>query len=610
MSSLSFIKKPVTDIRKCVESIKDMNEVKKSYEEGDLTVLSYERKIKDNKIIFVKNAIPLATTAVVAALLGSAELYEGFQNGTQFADVISSQFGNVSNLFSTSFTESSKPVLDSLSQLDANSVSEYCSYIGKGTVDFLSKMKDQYVNTSYVLGLVSVYGSMHALTGGIDFLAGDTKDMHKLRDMDTENMKLNILRKHYHDPVFDSLNNEEMYSMMVTFNKTLHKYHLGKKKVIKNILGFIDKVGSSLITPFRKVFNSSTNDKSQMINSVYNYIENDIDFKSPESTYQRYGVQREDFKILAAKECGLTKKDMINYIFKTNNKAMVNAYKIKLKDDTMLAFSLKLEEIAHAPSITPKHVNEMRKFKTFISGYERNKTHLRGLKLPTDLKEMNDIISYFDKNTVHSLQRITLDKRHKNYTNFLERNAPHLIERSDDKKKVNINNYSFLSYFEAEKERIVKHSLIKFKIEEYTEAKQMASEAMDRIRYNQLDLKIKGFEKDLIQYNRIFERKSLENSEVKTSMHGVNKKISSAYRDPSLSDDSSVESYVVNHMLSNEKDLLSGAGLDERGLDLNDVEKAQVLGTLSDYAFTKEKTRSIKDSRLDFKRNGNQFQTK
>lgn len=609
MSNISFIKKPITDIKKCTEAVTEMGELKKSYLKGDLTHLSYQRKIKDNKIKFARSSLPLATTAVIAATLGCMEVYEGFQSGIDFSDVIVGQFGTVSEFFNNAFDGDGKPVIDSLNELDSKTVSEYCSYVVKGTGEFLKNIKEQYINTSYILGLASVYGAMNAIASGIDFLAGDSKNLHKLRDYDTENKKLNILRKHYHDPVFDSLNNEEMYSMMVSFNKTLHNYHIGKKTAVKKVIGFFDKIGSTLITPFRKVFNTSTNEKSQMINSVYDYIENDINFENPELTYKKYGLHKADFKIVASRDGGITKKDMMNYIFKTNNNAMINAYKMKLKDDTILAFSLKLEEIARSPEVTDEHVKDMVSFKSFISGYEKNKSHLKGLKLPNDLKEMSDIVQKFFKNTDHSLHLITKDPRHQDYTQFLERNAPHLVSRSEDGSRVEINNYSFLSYFEGEKERLVKSDLIQSKILEYEEAKLGASEVMNRQRYRKMEEKIATLEEEAIKYRHLFGKKSIESeTPPEDLMPKELTKISSSYIDPSLSDDHSVESFVVNHMLNDEHKLLAGAGLKEKGLDPRDAERARLYADLADYDPSKESTRSISESRMDFKKNGKRYQ--
>lgn len=605
---LSALKSQTSAISICVRAVQDSNEAKKSYNEGDLTKLAYERKIYDNKMKFIKSATPMATTLMVAAFMGCNEIYEGYQNGVLFTDVITSQFSNISDLFNTAFDGNNKPLIEGLSALNTENITDYLAYVSEGTGKFLSSLKNEYVNTSYIMSLVGVYGAMNAVTGTIDFLSGDSKNMHKLRDYDTEKMKLDILRKHYHDPVFDSLNNEEMYSMMVTYNQTLRKYHTGKNKITKNIIGFIDKYGDALIKPFRKMLNHSSNNKDNMINAVYDYIENDINFDNPELTYKKYGLTNRDFKILSSvggKEGGVTKKDMLNFVFQVNNDAMVSAYKMKLKDDTMLAFSLKLEEIARAPEVTEQHIKEMKAFKGFLSGYEKNKSHLQGLKLPADLKEMSVIIKSFERNDEYGIKKSLMDVRHKDYTRFLERNAPHLISRSDDGKKVEINNYSFLSYFEAEKERTVKSKLIQGKIAEYTEAKQVASEQKDRARYEKCNVQLEKLEKEAIKYHHIFGKSTIESENAPDNiMPDEIKKVSSIYKDPVLSDDNSVESFVINHMLKNEDKLLVGNGMKERGVDLLDAQRAKEFNDIISFSNYEDHQT---ETRAEFKRHGKKY---
>ena len=582
MSTLSFIKKPVTDVTTAIKAIKDIKVLDKSFFDGDLTNISYQKKKKALKVQIGLSMSPIAITSFTVLAYGSISLLDSYLGGIPFTTIVGNNIDSLNDLITSSFDPSNKPFIESISSLDSQSLKEYANYITDGVSSMFKDIKDNHINTKFILGVVSLYSALNAVTGAINFLSGDAKTMSATRDYETENMKLNILRENFQDPVLDDLNNEEMYSMMMTFNNTLRKNHLGKGKIIKKAITFIEKYADSVITPIRKITNTSTNDKKRMINSIFEYLENDINFDDLDATYEKYGLTKKDFKILASKHGSVVKNDKINYIFDINNKAMINAYKMKLKDDTMVAFALKVEEITTSPEITNAHLKDIAKFRTFISGYEKRQVHLGSLKLPEDLKEMNKILKLFERNTINSTQEIKEEDSFKTYTSFLSKNAPHLINKNHNEEIIEINNYSFLSYFEAEKERLVKSEFVRTKLIEYHEAKKIASEENNLSEYASVLVKIENLEKEATKYNNIFGKQSIENQIIPDNLlKNVNKGISSSFIEK-YSDGSQKEIIVVNMTSEKEKNLTSGKTIVRKGINVSDLIDPDMNRSVSD----------------------------
>lgn len=600
MSFIKIIKAPIEDIKHFSDVVNDIKADHAAFERGDLNKLSFNRKKQENKLNLTKAGFPLLISAILAGTFGVTEVFESFNSGVPFSELLSSNLDFISNSYNQAFPDN-----DLLSKLNVSSmdtIKDYVDYIVSGTKDFFSKIGSEYVNPHYLLAVTSVYATSKAIMKSFDLLSGYTPNMIKYRDYETENLKLNILRKHYQDPVFDNLNNEEMFAMMISFNDLIHQNKLGKKNAVSKAIRFIDKTFNVLLKPFRKTINSSTNDKNHLINNVFDYLENDIDPDNLQHTYKKYGIESRNLKILAANDSGVNDKDIYNYIFKTNKKAMVNAYKRKLKDDTMLSFAITLENFVKGNiQMDDNFKSQLEDFKTFISGYKKNKKHLGRLSIPNDLKEMNNIIETLCKNNEASITSIKRTEKFKDYTNFIKQNAPHLIEEVDD-YNININNYSFLTYYEAEKERIVKHDYYSTKLLEHEEALSIADESRNLGEYEKQLEKIKIIKEKKSQYEDIFAKERISNNFKKGDdiLKADKKTISSIYKDNEINK----KVHVVNFLKNKEDVLNEGRSVKEKGVCLEDALRA------AEYKLSADLRASDYNpdiSRLDFKNQEKKF---
>ena len=602
MSIVDVLKKPVVDVGDSFHIIKNLKELNKEFKQGKISELVYNKKTKTNQLKLLKSATPLMTSALIVASYGV--LQGAFQNDIPFEANFTEGGNTLAEFIKLSFSEeSNKQFVDGVDLTDFDSVKNYTKYISSGVSTLVAELKYEHLPVAFLASVGSLYALMNGVTGTIDFLAGTTStNLREIKNYDAEMLKLQTLRKHYHDPVFENLNNEEMFTMMVSFNNSLKKHHVNDSLFIKKAITVVDQLGDWLVKPARKMFNSSTNEKSNLTTSIFNYIERGIDFKNPSNTFKDYGISEYEFNALAAKSHGKVKKDQLSYIFDINNKAMKTAYRTKLKDDTILSFSLSLANIVKKGSVDEDDIDDMKKYKLFIDDFENNDILLKGQATDPDLVSMKKIIDIFTVNT-ERIKPLLQNERHKDYTNFLSKHAPHLINRSESENKIFINNYTFLNYYEAEKKRLVQHDRIKNKIDEYRIVKEKANEGLNLYRVKECDEKIKALEHSKLYHNNIFGKKTLDLSEQPDDfIYKKDSRVSSSFIDPTVKNtvkpnkDGGVKTFILNFLAKEEEELLSGQGLREKGIRKEVIEKSVMYKDITEPS-EEEKQNEIKQER-------------
>lgn len=563
---ISEVISPVTDIKKVFESFTELKEDKQSFNSGDISLLAYDKKKKEHILNITKNAAPLAITCLSIALLSSLKVHDIYQNGSNLQEYFSHLFIPMSDPLKE-LTNSIKD-FDS-KQFFSNDILEYSkNYLTDVTTsvfDFCKNFYKHNINTKMILSTISSYALLRGAVKTLDYLSLSTPNLRSNRDYDTENLKIELLKKHIKDPVLHSLNNEEIYATMLTFNQSLQDFYKNKNVLLHKATRFVSSFGNVIVSKFRKTFNSSTNGKNQLINSSIDYLNKDIDIDNLSLTFKNYGISKQEFDVIASKSDRVTKIEKIDYIFNINDKALKSAYNLKLKDDAMLSFSLTLETFTNSEkdSIEYKNsLNKLKEFNTFISGFGFNKSIFGELKTPPELRMMNQIINKISNNQETDIAQVYNNPIYKKHTLFLEENAPHLITNNNNSYE--LNNFTFLNYFEAEKERLVKTDLLNRKLEESEVILSYTSKNKEPSKYNHLIERVNEIQNEVRELNYLTKR---------NGSHPFINKTDTRLSSISKNDNIKSNVSVINFLSKREEEMISGKGLNDLGdkikLDLN-----------------------------------------
>ncbi len=616
MNIVNVLKHPLTDISSCVNIYKEIKADRISFEKKEFNLATLENRNKANKIKLTTHAAPLASAGMMLLAFGSMDVWESYQSGKPFIDAmggsISDLLTSMSDMATNSFSEnplSGKNFMDELMSQPADLIKDYSKYVAEGVATLFSTLIERSINTALILSTMGVYAAAKAATKALGFVSGEAADLSKVRFYESEDFKLKILRKHHQDSVFDNLNDEELFAMSYSFNEVLSKNNQGQRKVMRFMLEKIETFDFAIKT-FRKAFNSSHNETPKLMTQVFKFLEDDIE-PSLSSTFKRYGVDEIEFNTVSSNKYGHLSlpKDVEKkaYIFNVNKRAIMAAYKRKLRDDMLLAYSLRLEGLTTGSvNINDKELlSDFGNFVKFIELYEHGDKIFEGSKLDPALKTMKKQASVIIGQTPSALSYIMKDKNNKNYINFLEANAPHLVERKNE-NKVYLNNFSFISYFEAERERYARRDALEERLRESLVSMSEKSNLNNNIDYKKQQGKVVKIQEELISLSSVFFKQDSivgkKNKDMFSSIMNIEKsKISSIYNDKEIG----VEVSVRNFLTSKEKELLlRGDALKERGMN---EETARRIAKVRIDIDSKTKDYNDAISRRSFKERSKRF---
>lgn len=617
MNIINVLKYPVTDVGNCIDIYKDIKADRISFEKKEFNASTLEKRKRANQIKLATHAAPLASAGMLMLAFGCIELYEAYEAGQPFLEAmggtLESAWDKMSKLADESFTGSpladNKDFLTELAQRPFEVVSGYAKYIASGVMNFVSGLAEKSINTALLVSTMGIYAATRAGIKAMSIVSGEAEDLSKARFYESEDLKMKILRKHHHDPVFDNLNDEELFAMSYSFNEVLSRNNKGKKKVMRFMLEKIE-LFDFIVKPFRKAFNSSNNDSPKLMTQVFKFLEDDIAL-APEDSFKKYGVSKVEFNTVASSKYGhlnlpkeVQKKE---YIFNVNKRAIMAAYKRKLRDDMLLAYSLKLETLAKGNvSATDKDVLEkFSGFVQFIELYEHGDKIFEGSKLDPALKSMKKQAIGVLNQDPNILRSIANTEVNKSYIDFLAENTSHLVEKKED-GQVYLNNYSFISYFEAERERYARKDALEERMKESLVAMAEKSNVNNNLDYKIHAKKLEEIQEELISLSSVFFKEESiigrKKKDVYASVMKTGKgKISSIYKDH----EAGYEVSVRNFLSDKEKEsLIRGEALKEKGVTESTARRIAVLREDIDSK-TKDYSPSI--SRRSFKDRSKKF---
>lgn len=573
MNPLHIIKYPIDDITRCNLILKEMALDKKAFKAGEINSAVLEKRKSINLIKFCTISSPIILTTLTISLFGAYECYEAYQSGIPFNEFFGSGFKILREITDHNFkTEKNYNFIESLSAGNPEELKNYISYISNGSFGFIKDLGEKFINHLFILSAAAVYGVSNMAMKSLGFLTGETSIMHKYKMSTQENFKLNILRDNFQDPVFDNLNNEELFSMTLTFNEILNNNYQNKKKLLKPAILAIDKI-TVLLKPLRKAFNKSTNDKKRLMSNVFEYLDSDIDKDNIANTLKKYGITTTEFNSIADRGGVLTENEKYQYLSGLNKRALVSAYRRKTKDDAMLAFSLTLEDYIIDKKEVEKS-DKMTGFENFLKMYTRENRILKREKLPEDLRVMLKIVNGIKSKKGGKIREIIRFKENGNYIDFLRKHSPHLIEDTGE-KKVFLNNYSFISYYEAEKERLAKLDVVNQRIYENTHALYRNSKSNNAVDYRKKENRLVELTKEAVKLHDIFfDNNALIAKEFDSEVSDIFKpeitRVSSIYNDSKNGYEITVKNFST---IKEEELLMSGEALKERGIDIKELER-------------------------------------
>lgn len=610
MTPITLLKSPLKDITKLNELRKEINIEKKAFDLGEITEEVYNKRKRLNRTNMATVGLPLATSGIMILLFGSSECYDAFQSGIPLTELIGNNLDFISEVATKSFENNpleNTSFINELMNSNYDTVKDYVSYLGTGIKSLFSSLSEHYLNSAYLLATAGAYGVAKAAVKALGFVSGATKEMEKYRSYDHEQTKMNILRKHFHDPVFDNLNNEELFSMSLSFNEVLHANYKNKKKILKATIKGLDKL-DHILRIGRKALNKSNNDQNQLMTSVFNFLEKDINEEKLNKSLMKYGISGDEFKAVAATEDGLLSANIkYDYIFGLNKRAIISAYNRKMKDDMLLSFSLRLESYTRGEtSMSDSDFEEdINKFDKFIQLYSKENKILKREKLPEDLRVVNKIIKMIKRKQPQTESEVKSFKENANYIDFLRKHASHMIEDRGE-KQVFLNNYSFITYYEAERERLAKLDVVNVRLKENTDAMCRNSNLRNRAEFAKKQAKTLELQEKAIELDDIFfDNNSLIGEKKSTPVENIFKpeteKISTVFKDKKIGYEVAVRNFLTE---KEQLMLLKGDALKEKGIDLKDAEKALRLDGMLDV---NKKDESELLDRSEFKRMKKRF---
>lgn len=605
MTPFTLLKAPIKDVTKLNDLRRELNLERKALESGEITEELFKKRKKVNRTKMATVGLPLATASLMILMFGSTECYEAFKSGVPATDFIGNNMDLISELASKSFEKNpleETSLINELSNSNFDLVKDYVSYIAGGIKGFVSGLAEHYLNSAYLLTTAAAYGVATGAVKALGFVSGMTKDIEKHRLYSYEDTKLNILRKHFHDPVFDNLNNEELFSMSLSFNEILHANSRKKKKVLRKGMSLLDNM-DNMFKIGRKALNKSNNNKSHLMENVFSFLEKDIVKEDLNSSLNKYGITRDEFKAVADKDGALTEDHKNDYLYGLNKRAILAAYDRKLKDDMILSFSIRLESyVRKEVDMNDEDMDkDLDKFKKYIQYYSKENKILKREKLPEDLRVIDKMLKLMGTKKDHDRQEINRYPENSNYIDFLKKHASHLVEDRGD-KKVFLNNYSFVSYYEAERERLAKLDVVNVRLKENLDSMYRNSETRNRSDFNKKQEKILKLQEDAMDLNDIFYNQDSLIAENKTEkVEDIFKpeveKVSTVYNDETVGYEVAVRNFLTER---ENLSLLGGDACKEKGLDLLNAERAVSIDT-------KLSTSDEKVSRREFKRNKKRF---
>lgn len=605
MNPIHILKAPIEDISNCKNIIEDMKKDKKAFESNEINSAILESRKQANLIKFCTVSAPLVLTTLTVSLFGSLELYEAYKSDTPFNEYFGTGFEKIKEMADRNFeNDGSNSLIEALSSKDPEDVKEYFDYLTTGIWGFLKEGVDHFLNNIFLLSAAAIYGVTNAGMKALGFLTGETNLLTKYRMNKQEEAKLSILRKYHHDPVFDNLNNEELFAMSLTFNEIIKKNYNNKKKILKPVIKAIDRF-TLILKPLRMAFNKSTNDKKALMTNVFDYLDSDMDYQDLASSLKKYNISNNEFNSMADRNGILTEDEKFQYLSKLNKRAMISAYRRKTKDDMILSFSLVLESfVKKEVDLDDKEFeNNLDSFMDFVKMYTKENRILQREKLPEELRIMLKITKSLRSKKQEGIREIMSFKENYSYIDFLKKHAKHLVEEkgiNSEERKVFLNNYSFVSYYEAERKRIAKLDLINEKIYENTKSLYRHSSTRNRFDYKKKELMIEKLTKDAIKHHDIFfDNNSLLAEDFKEEIEDIFKpeitKISSIYKDEKIN----CKVIVRNLLTFKEKEFLIGRkALKEKGVCIENAKRVRDIRTEIDSS-TKKYNKNI--SRTSFK---------
>jgi hypothetical protein len=581
MNPITFLKAPIQDFSSYMDIRREMQVDKKALESGEITEQVFKKRKRNNSTKAAIVMTPICTVAAVIVLCTSETVYNSYQGGIPLSELLGTNIDIISEIASNSFQNNplgESNVLKELSAMNFEKVGEYISYLTTGLKDFFMNMSSQYLNSSYLIATAGAYGLSNGLVKALGFVAGATKGIDNHRLYDQEEMKLNILRKHYQDPIFDTLNNEELFAMSLAFNEVLHQNYKGKKKIFRKMINGLD-LCDRVTKLTRRALNKSNNDKDKLMSNVFDYIEQDIDKENIDNSLKKYGISKTEFKAIADQNGVLSDNLKYDYLFGLNKRAMLAAYKRKLKDDMLLTFALKLESYTRGEvsGTDPKFKSHLDNFGKFIQMYSNENKILKREKLPEDLRIVAKIIKIINRNQEVGLKSLKNFPENNNYIDFLAKHAPHMIEKRGENSFF-LNNYSFITYYEAERERFAKLDVVKQRLTENRDSMSRNSNSRNRSDYNKKKERSAKLEEDLIDLDDIFFDKHSLRGEERTKEKNVEnifkpeiEKISTVFPDKKIGYEVAIRNYITKK----EADKLIGKeAMREKGIEMEHAERA------------------------------------
>lgn len=616
MNIINVLKHPITDITNCVDIYKEMKADRISFEKQEFNLANLEKRNRSNKVKLATHAAPLASAGMLLLAFGSAEVWDAYQSGQPFIEAMGGSITNVFERMSTFATNSfdtnpfeGKNVIEEIAAQPSEVLKNYTKYVFDGVSNLFAAIVEKSINTALIISTMGVYAAAKGATKALGLVSGEAADLSKVRFYESENLKMKLLRKYHQDPVFDSLNDEELFAMSYSFNEVLSKNNQGKKKVMRFMLEKIETFDFA-IRIFRKAFNSSHNETPRLMTQVFKFLEEDID---PElsKTFKKYGVKRKEFNTVASNKYGHLSlpKDVEKkaYIFNVNKRAIMAAYKRKLRDDMLLAYSLRLETLTSGETkINDKElISDFSGFSEFIQLYEHGDKIFEGSRLDPALKTMKRQVSAIIGQAPSAIREIIKDKNNSNYIDFLAKNAPHLVERKDD-GGVYLNNYSFMSYFEAERERYARRDALEERLKESLVSMAGKSNTKNHVDYRIQGEKTLKIQEELISLSSVFFKQDsivgIKNKDVfKQIMKTDDGSISSIYNDKEIDYEVSVRNFTTEKEASK---LLKGEALSERGLDENTARRIAYVRECID---SKTRDDNPSQNRRTFKQKARKF---
>lgn len=579
MNPVKILKAPVEDISKLKEIFDDMKKDKVAFKANEINSAILEKRKKANLIKFSTVGAPLAFTAMTITIFGSAELYHAYKMGIPFNEYFGSGLEVLNQIVANNYSSENMNFLDALSSGSVTEIKNYLSYVVDGTMGFLKDTGMHLLNQTLLITSAAAYGVTNAGMKAMGFFIGEADMLTKYRMNDQEELKLKILRNHFHDPIFDNLNNEEIFAMSLTFNEVIRKNQNNKKKILKPVIKAIDKF-TFLLRPLRMAFNKSTNDKDSLMSNVFDYLESDIVEDNLSNSLKKYKITNTEFNSIASRDGVLTENEKQNYLSTLNKRAMVSSYKQKTQDDMMLAFALRLEEysLGEVELKDPKFQEDLRGFENFIKLYSKENRMLEREKLPEELRIVGKITKMLKRGKEEQLNQIKTFKENYNYIDFLKKHCPHLVEKKEEGKYI-LNNYSFISYYEAERERFARRDVVKQRLYENTKSLYRHSKTKNVFDYKKKEETIEDLTKELAKLDSVFfDNESLIAREFDYEVEDILKpelsKISSIYNDHKID----YQVIVRNVYTEKEKEFLLGKkALQEKGMTLENAKRAKNL---------------------------------